>query len=92
MKILHLEDSPRDVTLIQDILLAEWPGCFISVVDSEADFVSHLRLGGFDLILSDYQLPGFDGLAALDLALRHAFCMGAGACGRFAALSGFADV
>jgi signal transduction histidine kinase len=38
-------------------------------VDNVAAFVAALEGGGFDLIISDFQLPGFDGWAALDIAL-----------------------
>lgn len=67
MKILHLEDNPRDVALVRDMLSAEWPNCFISVVATRDDFVSLLKLGGYDLVLSDFQLPGFNGLEALEI-------------------------
>ncbi len=72
MKILHLEDNPRDAALARDMITAEWPDCFISVVVARNDFVSLLKLGGYDLILSDYQLPGFNGLEALQLAREFA--------------------
>jgi PAS domain S-box-containing protein len=67
MKILHLEDNPRDASLVRDLLAEEWPDCFISVVATRSDFESLLKLGGYDLIISDYQLPGFNGLDALDI-------------------------
>ena len=67
MKILHLEDNPRDATLVQDLLAAEWPESFITVVATRDDFVALLKLGGYDLIISDYQLPGFNGLDALGI-------------------------
>jgi PAS domain S-box-containing protein len=67
MKILHLEDNPRDAALVRDLLSEEWPECFISVVATRGDFESLLKLGGYDLIISDYQLPGFNGLDALDI-------------------------
>lgn len=67
MKILHLEDNPRDAVLVHDLLTAEWPESFISVVATRDDFVSLLKLGGYDLIISDYQLPGFNGLDALEI-------------------------
>jgi two-component system cell cycle sensor histidine kinase/response regulator CckA len=68
MKILHLEDNAPDAALVHDVLLSEWPDCFISVVATREDFITHLRLGGHELILSDYRLPGFTGMDALQLA------------------------
>lgn len=73
MKILHLEDNPRDAELVCAILTAEFPGCAITVVETRDRF-----LAGFaadpkpDLILSDFSLPGFDGLAALALVRQRA--------------------
>jgi PAS domain-containing protein len=37
-------------------------------VETQAEFEVALRSGSFDLILSDYSLPGFDGQSALELA------------------------
>jgi signal transduction histidine kinase len=37
-------------------------------VDTQAGFVAALEKGGFDLILSDYSLPSFDGLSAIGIA------------------------
>ena len=34
---------------------------------SRAEFLTALARGGFDLVLADYRLPGFDGLQALAL-------------------------
>jgi len=70
LRILHLEDNPYDATLIQQSLKAD--GIFSEVlrVDSRADFVKALEKGRFDLILSDYTIPSFDGLSALGLAIQ----------------------
>ena len=38
----------------------------------EAEFVEALQLEGYDVILSDYSLPGFDGLSALQIAQKKA--------------------
>jgi PAS domain S-box-containing protein len=46
----------------------EWPACEIECVQSEKDFVEALHRLKFDLILSDFSLPGFNGMSALDLA------------------------
>ena len=65
---LHLEDSPADAELIQAELTREWPDCRIQRVQTRQDFVAALENGGVDLILSDFSMPGFDGLSALAIA------------------------
>ena len=66
-RLLLLEDAPDDVELLRRHLSAEWPECEIVSVRHRADFERALNEPGFDLILSDYVLPGFGGLAALNL-------------------------
>jgi signal transduction histidine kinase len=64
--VLHLEDSELD----HELTVAHLARGGLSVrsrrVDSEAEFLAALR-EGWDAILSDYNLPGFSGLVALDL-------------------------
>ena len=72
LRILHLEDDPNDVTLVQSTLEAGGIPCTINCVQTRNDFVAALKLGGIDLILSDFSLPAFDGLSALKIA--HARC------------------
>ena len=68
MRILYLEDEPRDAELVQASLEAEGFACELTRADNQADFLKYLRQGGFDLILADYTLPLFDGMSALKLA------------------------
>ena len=68
MQLLHLEDSQSDAELIAMLIRREWPQCQIAHVGNLGDYQAALHRGGFDLILSDYTLPGFDGLSALSLA------------------------
>jgi formate hydrogenlyase transcriptional activator len=68
LQILHLEDEPRDVELIQALLDAEGIRCESVCVDNRAAFCEALEHGGLDLILADYSLPSFDGLTALAIA------------------------
>lgn len=67
LRILYLEDEPRDAELVQASLEAEGLGCDLTRVDTQADFRMLLEDGGFDLVLADYTLPLFDGMSALNL-------------------------
>jgi two-component system, cell cycle sensor histidine kinase and response regulator CckA len=71
MQILQLEDSAEDAELIQGLLRSHWPAASIRRVQSRPEFESSVLEGNFDLILSDYTLPGYDGLAALSFARQH---------------------
>lgn len=68
LAILHLEDSAADRELLRELFLAEGLVCEFRAVESRAAFEAALEQGQFDLILSDYSLPGFDGMTALALA------------------------
>lgn len=67
MKILHLEDNRRDAELVECILKEEWPHCHVTLVAGLVEFTECLREGGYDLILSDFSLGGYDGLEALEV-------------------------
>ncbi|HTZ20945.1 MAG TPA: response regulator [Opitutaceae bacterium] len=67
-RVLHLEDNPADAELVSAMLLDEWSDCHIVRVQTEEEFAAALRTDSPDLILSDFSLPGFNGLAALGLA------------------------
>lgn len=68
MRILHLEDDPRDVELVQAMLAQEGIDCEVVHVEARDTFCEALEGGEFDLILADYSLPSFDGLTALAIA------------------------
>ncbi len=68
LQILHLEDNPDDAALILYHLKSGGLSCTATCVHNRADFEAALERGGFDLILSDYTLPEFDGLSAISLA------------------------
>lgn len=65
IQLLHLEDDPLDAQLIQHKLDAEGLDCDITWVNNKQAFESALNQGTFDLLLSDFNLPDFDGMAAL---------------------------
>jgi PAS domain S-box-containing protein len=68
LRILNLEDSETDAALNHAMLAARWPDCELVRVDKREDFIAALERGGFDVILSDYTMPGFNGREALALA------------------------
>jgi CheY-like chemotaxis protein len=68
LRILILEDSLLDAELIGARLSEGGIGYELVRIESRDAFAAALEEGGVDLILTDYALPGFDGLSALRLA------------------------
>jgi len=69
LRILSIEDDPKDSKLIQDLLETEDIVCEVTRVDTQAALLASLEQGRIDLILADYTLPSFDGISALKLAM-----------------------
>ncbi|WP_233102138.1 response regulator [Variovorax sp. IB41] len=70
VEVLILEDSRFDVELLGEALSAALPGARTHVVRDERGFVAALGERRHALILSDYELPGFSGEEALEIARR----------------------
>ncbi len=68
LRILNLEDNASDAELNEAMISARWSECDFRRVDTRKDFVAALEGEKFDLILSDYTMPGFSGLDALAFA------------------------
>jgi PAS domain S-box-containing protein len=68
LRVLYLEDDIRDTELVQNTLAADGITSQIRRVETETDFLAALDEGGFEIILADYSLPGFEGLSALKIA------------------------
>src|SRR6266571_3776755 len=66
-RILLLEDNPADAELVARLLAGAGLSCEIRRVETREGYTAALSEGPFDLILSDYSLPGFDGSSALAL-------------------------
>ncbi|KAF0812697.1 Sensor kinase CckA [Andreprevotia sp. IGB-42] len=71
LQVLLIEDSPLDAELTQIMLERAGYRASYVVVDSEAGMRAALQGQPFELILSDFVLPGFSGLAALEIARLH---------------------
>jgi two-component system, cell cycle sensor histidine kinase and response regulator CckA len=70
LKIVHLEDSPNDALLIEALIGEEFHNFSIVQVDTQEAFLKAIQDPGIRIVLSDYSLPAYDGLAAL-AALRN---------------------
>jgi PAS domain S-box-containing protein len=68
LRILLLEDDPTDAALTQELLEADNISCEVTRAQTRTEFLSGLEDPAIELILADYKLPSFDGLAALKLA------------------------
>jgi DNA-binding NtrC family response regulator len=67
LQILILEDEPNDVELIEWELNKAGIVFTSKRVETRKDFIRGLKDFKPDIILSDYKLPQFDGMAALEL-------------------------
>ncbi|WP_339383248.1 response regulator [Oculatella sp. LEGE 06141] len=68
LQFLLLEDSSLDAELIYATLVEGGIHCKLMRVETRSEFLSALEQTPVDLILADYSLPTFDGIAALDIA------------------------
>ncbi|HEX9006522.1 MAG TPA: PAS domain S-box protein, partial [Bacteroidota bacterium] len=71
-RILHLDDVPMDAQLVELALeAARGELCTtLTYVQTKEEFLAALERGDFDIILSDYRMPGFDGDEALKAARK----------------------
>ncbi|MBI4056634.1 MAG: response regulator [Elusimicrobia bacterium] len=70
IRLIHLEDDKTDAELLRALFEEAHVPCEIRRVQSREEYQSLLNAGGFDLIISDYTLPSFDGASALRMALE----------------------
>lgn len=70
IKVLILEDNPSDALLVDHTLKDAKVSFTIKRVETKKDFLYELQNNIPDIILSDYRLPDFDGMAALRCAKK----------------------
>ncbi len=66
-RILMVDDSEDDVTLVRRALTRGGIGCKIHWVNDPRSLSEAIEQHAWDLIIADYSLPGFGALAVLDL-------------------------
>ncbi len=92
-RLLLLEDSSVDAELIQEQLSQMSPVPAITRAVGKVSFLAALEHQTFDIILSDFSLPDFDGMAALDIAMQKIpdvpFILVSGVLGEDAAIDAF---
>jgi len=59
IRILYVDDNPLDRELVRDALEKEHGGFQIIEAASRVDFETRLAEGGYDLVLSDFNILGF---------------------------------
>lgn len=65
INVLHLEDNQMDAELIRDMLESAGFKCYLRRVDTENEFKKALEEESFDLVISDFTMPGYSGQNAL---------------------------
>ncbi|MGB3293586.1 MAG: response regulator [Phormidesmis sp.] len=71
LHFLLLEDDPTDVELISTTLTNSSLDCDFSIVETQADFRVCIENQSVDLVIADYSLPNFTGLAAIEMVQAH---------------------
>jgi len=66
INILYVDDYPLDHELVRDVLEKEDGGFKVIEAASRAELEARLMEGGYDLVLSDFNILGFEGLQVLE--------------------------
>ncbi len=68
LHILHLEDNPNDAELVRYALESGGVACCIELVSNRRSYCAALDRLNFDIILADFSLPDYNGMAAFEEA------------------------
>jgi signal transduction histidine kinase/DNA-binding response OmpR family regulator len=69
IKILHIEDNEDDAFLIERALKKGGYDLFVKRVETAQEIEQALKADDWDIILSDFDLPNYSGIAALELVM-----------------------
>ncbi len=68
LRILIVEDLPSDVEIVKREIRKAEINCIFRCVDTKEEFITAMDEFNPEFILSDYSLPQFDGMQALQIA------------------------
>ena len=68
LRVLFVEDIPADVELAERVLKRGGLDMTSMRIDTKEAFLAALSDFGPDIVISDYSMPAFDGMSALNLA------------------------
>ncbi|MHB8522086.1 MAG: PAS domain-containing hybrid sensor histidine kinase/response regulator [Limisphaerales bacterium] len=70
VRLLYLDDELDLAVVVADTLKAAGMSFTLTAASHRSDFGAKLAAGGFDVVLCDLTVPGFEGLEAMDLVRR----------------------
>ena len=70
IRILYVDDYPLDRELVRDALEVEHEGFAVTEAVSREEFEINLKQGDFDLVLSGFNILGFEGLQVLEVVRK----------------------
>lgn len=70
LRVLLVEDSERDAALFKLYLRRGGYDADVHRVETRAELAAQLQAGPWDIVVSDFNLPGFDAFAARDVLLE----------------------
>jgi PAS domain S-box-containing protein len=62
IKVLYIDDNQLDQELVRDALEMESGGFELTTTDRQETFLEALQTGNFDIVLSDFNILGFEGI------------------------------
>ena len=71
IRILYIDDYELDRELVKDALEKEHGDFEVTEASNKREFEALLKAGDFDLVLSDFNIAGFEGLQVLDSVLAY---------------------
>jgi len=66
IRVLHVDDESDVADLTATYLAREVDGITVETAESAAEGLDRIRTGSFDCVVSDYEMPGMDGIELLE--------------------------